>query len=172
MIFEVISQKGVDFRFIFGIINSMNYERYFDSKRTVLAILIVGRRAWLISAVLLFLLTSLAWPKNEACLKWEPEVDIAGTLTNIGEMPNTYWKLILPTPICISGKVDGDIDFSENDIHDLHLMLYKRQYPKYEHLLSKRVVVTGYLYPAHMPHHISKVLLVSIRNIRLIENKE
>lgn len=125
-----------------------------------------------ITVLLVFLLTSSAWAKDEACLKWEPEVDIAGTLTNIGKRPNTYWKLILPAPICVSGKVDGDIEFSEHDVNDLHLILYKRQYPKYQHLLSKRVVVTGYLYPAHMPHHISKVLFVSIRNIKLIKNKE
>ena len=122
---------------------------------------------------LLFFLTSLAWAKEEACYKWDSETEnIAGTLINVGKAPNTYWKLILPKPICVSGKVDGDIDFSENDVRNLHLMLYKRQYPKYQHLLSEKVVVTGALYPAHMPHHISKVLLVSIRNIKLINKKE
>lgn len=125
----------------------------------------------LLSVLLLF--ASGAY--SEECLHYDPEeVEISGVIAmktfpgppeyesiEEGDKPETVWILNLLSPICVlADEEDELINVTEKDIRAIHLVLDGKQYKKYGHLVSKKVIATGKLYHSHTGHHHTDVLMI------------
>ncbi|MBI5888459.1 MAG: DUF4431 domain-containing protein [Deltaproteobacteria bacterium] len=112
----------------------------------------------------------------EECLSYEPaEVSLTGTLTRKilpgppefesiekGDRPEMYWMLKLSKPACVNPDPDDEIYQEDNrDIRRMHLVINTEDYPRYERLLSKKVVVIGILFHKYTRYDHTMVLEVS-----------
>lgn len=112
--------------------------------------------------------------KSEECLSYEPaKVKITGMIVRRafpgppefesiekGDEPETYWILKLTKPICVKGNPDDELNSeTEKDIKNMQLVLDSREYARYRHLVSKKVVAEGELFRRHTGYHYTRVLL-------------
>ncbi len=108
---------------------------------------------------------------DKDCLPWHPDgAEVTGTLIDEKKIPNQYWMLHLEKPVCVSGLVDKKTDFAEYDVRKMQVLLNRNQYETYSRFLNRKVVVKGILYPAHMPHHLTNVLLAIVEEMKPVEN--
>ena len=136
--------------------------------------------------ILLYILFGILFSVNvaygEECLRYEPEkVRFKGTIVRKtfpgppeyesveqGDKPETVWILNLLKPVCVLADEDDDLNETEKDVRAIHLVLDDKQYKKYRHLVSKKVVAIGTLYSSYTGHHRTSVLMrvISIDKIR------
>ncbi len=128
-------------------------------------------------AILLGIVFSVNFAYGQECLRYEPEkVRLKGTIVRKtfpgppeyesieqGDAPETFWILNLLKPVCVVADEEDDMNETEKDVRAIHLVLDDKQYKKYRHLVSKKVVATGTLYHSHTIHHRTKVLMEVIR---------
>jgi hypothetical protein len=115
----------------------------------------------------------LAGQNRRSCLQYEPtEVTLAGTLirktfpgppefqsVRKGDRPETYWLLVLASPVCVGEDKSDPASPAQEDIRRIQLVVNEEIYKKYKGLVGKRIVVTGTLFGAITAHHYTPVVL-------------
>jgi hypothetical protein len=77
-----------------------------------------------------------------------------------GDRPETYWLLDLPQPICLNvDKYNPDVNFAQQNVRRVQLVLDPSFYKRYKDLVGKRVVATGTMFAGHTGHHHTAALL-------------
>jgi hypothetical protein len=133
----------------------------------------------LLPLLLTTLLTLSAFGNQETndCFEYETDVKLTGTIkretfpgppewesVEKGDEPLIYWILHLDKPICMSQRKQDDlIDVAERGIDrtQINVANLKGMYKNYQHLLNKRVKVTGTLYHQHSPYHVTTVVMMA-----------
>ena len=98
---------------------------------------------------------------------YEPAVvSLHGTLVQKrGEEPNgkmiTFTALKLDRPITVQGTPGDDMDVTESDIRELHIIAVDRKVEaQIRRLKGRRVLITGGLMHSHTGHHHTTVLVL------------
>ena len=109
----------------------------------------------------------------DQCLRYEPEVNLVGTLVRktFPEQPNyesirsgdaaaTYFFISLPTAFCVSPGPDKDLP-SVARVAEVQLMFSgeTNSYKALRPYLGKKVMCRGHLWPQQTGHHHSQVLI-------------
>jgi len=119
------------------------------------------------------------------CLSYEPvEVTLHGSLarrtypgspnyedSGKGDHPETYWLLILDSPIFLDeSKSDPELNPKNENIREVQLVVTRGMYENSKSLVGQRVVARGTLFGEHTAHHHTPVLL-TVKTLELDQKK-